>query len=128
MNLCQSFILNTCTCLSLIIYVLWYVNTLLSVIGLVTLISRVSDQNGVSLLYIMLEIHHSGRKPSICFALLTIYLYSHIHSSHVCSFNPHICIYISFIYIYCIYILFIHLSICLSIHLSVLSFSIPISK
>ena len=29
-------------------------------------ISRVSDQNGVSLLYIMLEVHHSGREPSIC--------------------------------------------------------------
>ena len=28
--------------------------------------SRVSDQNGVSPLYIMLEIHHSGREPSIC--------------------------------------------------------------
>ena len=28
-------------------------------------ISRVSDQNGVSLLYIMLEIYHSGREPSI---------------------------------------------------------------
>ena len=28
-------------------------------------ISRVPDQNGVSLLYIMLEIHHSGREPSI---------------------------------------------------------------
>ena len=28
-------------------------------------ISRVSDQNGVSLLYIMLEIHHSGLEPSI---------------------------------------------------------------
>ena len=27
-------------------------------------ISRVSNQNGVSLLYIMLEIHHSGREPS----------------------------------------------------------------
>ena len=26
--------------------------------------SRVSDQNGVSLLYIMLEIHHSGWEPS----------------------------------------------------------------
>ena len=25
---------------------------------------RVSDQNGVSLLYIMLEIHHSGQEPS----------------------------------------------------------------
>ena len=30
-------------------------------------ISRVSDQNGVSLLSVMLEIHHSGRDPSICF-------------------------------------------------------------
>ena len=28
-------------------------------------ISRISDQNGVSLLYIMLEIHHSGGEPSI---------------------------------------------------------------
>ena len=28
-------------------------------------ISRVSKQNGVSLLYIIVEIHHSGRKPSI---------------------------------------------------------------
>ena len=28
-------------------------------------ISRVPDQNGVSLLYIMLEIHHSGWEPSI---------------------------------------------------------------
>ena len=28
-------------------------------------ISRVSDQNGVSLLYIMLEIHHHGREPLI---------------------------------------------------------------
>ena len=29
------------------------------------IISRVPDQNGVSLLYIMLEIHHSGREPLI---------------------------------------------------------------
>ena len=29
------------------------------------IISRVSDQNGVSLLYIMLEIHHSGWEPLI---------------------------------------------------------------
>ena len=29
-------------------------------------ISRVPNQNGVSLLYIMLEIHHSGREPSVC--------------------------------------------------------------
>ena len=28
--------------------------------------SRVSDENGVSLLYIMLEIHHSGREPWKC--------------------------------------------------------------
>ena len=41
------------------------------------LILRVSDQNGVSLLYIMLEMHHSGREPSnyvcilyFCFALV----------------------------------------------------------
>ena len=29
-------------------------------------ILRVFHQNGVSLLYIMLEIHHSGLEPSIC--------------------------------------------------------------
>ena len=28
-------------------------------------LSRVSNQSGVSLLYIMLEIHHSGREPSL---------------------------------------------------------------
>ena len=28
-------------------------------------ISRVSGQNGISPLYIIVEIHHSGRKPSI---------------------------------------------------------------
>ena len=30
------------------------------------IMSRVPDQNGVSLLYIMLEIHHSGWEPSLC--------------------------------------------------------------
>ena len=29
-------------------------------------------QNGVSLLYVMLEIHRSGRKPSICYRLLLL--------------------------------------------------------
>ena len=29
--------------------------------------SRVSDQNGVSQLYIIVEIHHSGQKPSNLF-------------------------------------------------------------
>ena len=32
---------------------------------LLAAISRVPDQNGVSLLYIMLELHHSGWEPSI---------------------------------------------------------------
>ena len=31
-----------------------------------TINSRVSNQNGVPLLYIMLKIHHSGREPSTC--------------------------------------------------------------
>ena len=34
-------------------------------VGLIYPISRVSDQNGVSPQYIMLETHHSGREPSI---------------------------------------------------------------
>ena len=33
-------------------------------ISILCLETRVPDQNGVSLLYIMLEIHHSGREPS----------------------------------------------------------------
>ena len=32
-------------------------------------ISRVSDQSGASLLYIILEIHNSGREPSIYFCV-----------------------------------------------------------
>ena len=40
-------------------------------------ISSVSNQNGVSLLYIMLEIHRSGREPSIftfvfCLNIVTV--------------------------------------------------------
>ena len=34
-----------------------------------TIILRVSVQSGISLLYIMLEIHHSGRELSICYCL-----------------------------------------------------------
>ena len=36
-------------------------------------ITRVSDQNGVSLLDIMLEIHHSGRESSIPEVPLTLF-------------------------------------------------------
>ena len=32
---------------------------------------RVSDHSGISLLYIMLEIHHSGREPSVCLVSYT---------------------------------------------------------
>ena len=32
--------------------------------GLPNSVTRISDQNGVSLLYIMLEMHHSGWEPS----------------------------------------------------------------
>ena len=38
-------------------------------------VSRVSNQNGISLLYIIVEIYHSGRKPSIYFYLQTSELY-----------------------------------------------------
>ena len=38
----------------------------------VNYISRVPDQNGVSLLYIMLEIHHSGWVPLIYFAIFDL--------------------------------------------------------
>ena len=42
--------------LSFYVYIAFYVLYIL----------RVSYQNGVSLLHIMLEINHSGREPSIC--------------------------------------------------------------
>ena len=41
-------------------------------------ISRVSDQNGVSLLYIMLEIHHSGWEPSIFFMHICVFVCVHV--------------------------------------------------
>ena len=44
--------------------------------GIEATISRVSDQNGVSPLYIMLEIHHSGQEPSIYGASCWNYLHS----------------------------------------------------
>ena len=36
---------------------------------------RVSNQNGVSPLYIMLEIHRSGREPSLSFFLSCIFCF-----------------------------------------------------
>ena len=41
---------------------------------LTSIILRVPDQNGVSWLYNMLEIHHSGREPSICSKSLHTFL------------------------------------------------------
>ena len=53
-------------------------------IGMVN-ISRVSDQNGVSLLYIMLEIHHSGWKPSIWIHVITLSVAFGVWKSSVSS-------------------------------------------
>ena len=50
-------------------------------------ISRVSDQNGVSLLYIKLEIHHSGREPSI-YIYIYIIFYSDMYKCTKLAF-PH---------------------------------------
>ena len=70
-----------CACMPIYVYIILYINVqrceyvdvgskhtfkisfLLNYCSVVYK-SRVSDQNGVSLLYIMLEIHHSGREPS----------------------------------------------------------------
>ena len=43
-------------------------------------ILRDSGQNGISLLYIMLEIHHSGQEPSI---FITHAIWFQIHSLHI---------------------------------------------
>ena len=52
-----------------------------------TCISRVSDQNGVSPLYVMLEIHHSGWEPSICFCdALTVPLMIYVHLIRLFAF------------------------------------------
>ena len=56
-----------------------------------TVISRVSDQNGTSRLYIMLEIHHSGREPPICQSGLSYHFFadgSQLHISSVPSDFP----------------------------------------
>ena len=55
---------------SLAVFVLFFV---CFVFFLLFIISRVSDQNGVSLLYIMLEIHHSGREPSISCGIMMLF-------------------------------------------------------
>ena len=43
-------------------------------------ISRVSDRDGVSQAWYIVEIHHSGRKPTICFVFLGLHL--HLYLSH----------------------------------------------
>ena len=43
-------------------------------------ISRVSDQSGVSLLYIMLEIHHSGQSATLDKKLLSAINSVHLHT------------------------------------------------
>ena len=52
-------------------------------------ILRVSDQSGVSLLYIMLEIHHPGRKPLIC--MLDFFFLSFLYFSFFFLFDPYEC-------------------------------------
>ena len=44
---------------------------------------RVSDQNGVSQLYVIAEIYHSGRKPLICSVLLCFSK----QCNHICIYN-----------------------------------------
>ena len=61
--------MHTSRCKSMInlVHITIYICTCVSVcISVKTCISRVPNQNGVSLLYIMLEIHHSGQEPLIC--------------------------------------------------------------
>ena len=48
-------------------------------------ISRVPDQKGVSLLYIMLEIHHSGREPSICSCHICDETFCVIYQYYLCQ-------------------------------------------
>ena len=46
------------------------------------MISRVSDQNGVSPLYIMFETHHSGWEPSICYickCIICVYAWTYMN-------------------------------------------------
>ena len=49
--------------------------------------ARVSDQYGVSLLYIMLEIHHSDWEPSnyVCLCMTSLCVCLGLHFSHLCQ-------------------------------------------
>ena len=62
---CVCVCICVCACVDLCVCVCRHVCVCVCVCSKVC-ISRVSDQNGVSLLYIIVGIHHSGRKPSIC--------------------------------------------------------------
>ena len=63
MCLCMS----VCVCVCVCVYTQVVVCVCVSKNACVCVCMRVSDQNGISLLYIMLKIHHSGREPSVCF-------------------------------------------------------------
>ena len=64
------------------------------------LISRVSNQNGVSLLCIMLEMHHSGWEFSICMCLVFLYLHLFSTVEHV-SHGKALWKYTHYYYYYC---------------------------
>ena len=49
--------------------------------------ARVPDQNGVSLIHIMLEIHHSGRQPSCYYPLLLLLLLLYYSYFYYCYYT-----------------------------------------
>ena len=78
-----------CLCVRETAFVFFFFSSLLfqkrcmQVVSCRVYISRVPDQNDVSLLYMMLEIHYSGREPSICLPYVTILVGNPQYVCHV---------------------------------------------
>ena len=67
---------SACVCTNDLIFHL--IDQLFEMVNLTTKAPRVSNQKGVSLLYIMLEIHHAGREPSNFIVILWFNSPTHI--------------------------------------------------
>ena len=58
--------------------------------------SRGSNENGVSRLYIIVEIYHSGRKPSNCITDKNVFVHTLLETRHACSYEGgnNVCLFI----------------------------------
>ena len=70
---CVCVFVHVCVCVQALAYVNLYMYIL-----------RVPDQNGASLLFVMLEIHHSGQEPLICVSMSVCFCVCVCVHEHMC--------------------------------------------